>query len=132
MPIDVADHLGQAVLLIAFTMDNISSQAMLREAERVAAAHPEDLAVIGIAGENLPPGPHLEMLRVFRQVVGLQRVELARPDLEVREGTSALGVIERVPVAYLVNRAGRLSRRVDGLQSRQQLEELVAPALPSR
>src|SRR5439155_1513101 len=42
-PVEVAGFRGRAVLVVAFMMDDLNSQALLRDVERVARAHPEDL-----------------------------------------------------------------------------------------
>lgn len=130
--LDVADHRGKAVLLLAFTIDNLASQALARVLERVARRHPDDLAVIAIAGDT---GDRLSLhtlVDTWRSVTGLERVVVTLASDEVRMGASALGSVERVPTLFMVNRAGVIVRRLETVLSEPQVEALIAPALPGR
>ncbi len=131
-PIDLADHRGKALLVLAFTTDNLASQALVRNLERVARRHPDDLAVVAIAGDAGAPSTLRVTLDAYRQVADLQRVELTVATDDVRNGTSALGPVEHVPTLFFVNRAGVIVRRLEALLSEAQIESLVAPALPPR
>lgn len=130
--VDLASERGRAVLVVAFLMDDLRSQAMLRDAERVARAHPDDLRVLALSGDRHPSGRHRELLSVYAEVLELRTSIAVLADDAIRDGATALGLIERVPVVYLINRAGVLARRVDGPMTYPQLEALVAPALPPR
>jgi thiol-disulfide isomerase/thioredoxin len=129
---DLSDYRGRALLVLAFTTDHVPCQVYLRHLERVAQAHPEDLAVIALAGDATPAPALRTMLEAYRGVVELHRVLLVAAPPEVRDGTSALGPIERVPTLFFVNRAGVLVRRIEALLDQAALEALVAPALPPR
>ena len=129
--VDLADHRGKAVLVLAFTTDSIPSQAMVRTLERVARRHPESLAVVAIAGDQGPPATLRVVLDAYRDVAGLERVTLALASDEVRSGASPLGEIERVPALFFLNRAGAIVRRVDTVLSESQVEALIAPAIPA-
>lgn len=130
-PIELAALRGKAVLLIAFNHDDLRSHATLRDAERVARAHPDSLSVIAICGN---PGSNRTlrmMLETFAGVLELRRVTVALASDAIREGTSPLGAIEHVPTTILVNRAGVIARTVVGLMDEQAIESLVRPALPA-
>lgn len=129
--IDLADHRGKAVLVLAFTTDSIPSQAMIRTLERVARRHPESLAVVAIAGDRGSPSTLRVVLDTYRDVTGLERVTLALASDEVRAGTSPLGEIERVPTLFFLNRAGVVVRRIEAVLSEGQIEALIAPAIPA-
>jgi hypothetical protein len=129
--VDLADHRGKALLVLAFTTDNLASQAMVRTLERVARHHPESLAVIAIAGDQHPPDTLRLVLDTYRDVAALERVTLALASDEVRAGSSPLGEIERVPTLFFLNRAGVIVRRIDTMLSEAQVEALIAPAIPS-
>jgi hypothetical protein len=121
---------GRAVLVIAFTHDDLRSHATLREAEQVARAHPGSLAVISVCGNQAPPATLRILLQTFASVLELERVVVTLASAEVREGTSPLGPIEGVPTTILINRAGYVSRTVTGVLDRRAIEAIVAPALP--
>lgn len=127
---DLADHRGKAVLVLAFDTDHLASQAMIRNLERVAQRPPETLAVIAIAGDTGDAPTLRTVLDAYRTVAGLERVTIALASDEVRNGTSPLGLIEHVPTLYFINRAGVIVRRLEALLSEQQIETLIAPALP--
>lgn len=128
--VDLANYRGLAVLLVAFTMDHLPSQALLRHLETLARAHPDDLRVVAISGDRHPRERHRELLQIFGSVLGLERTELVLADDALRNGASPLGVIERVPTIFLVNRAGAIARRVEGYLDLPALRTLIAPALP--
>jgi hypothetical protein len=121
---------GRAVLVIAFTHDDLRSHATLREAERVARAHRESLAVIALCGNQGSSRTLRTLLQTFASVLELERVTVTLASDSIREGTSPLGVIESVPTTILINRAGYVSRTVLGLLDQRAIEALVAPALP--
>ncbi len=129
--LDLADHRGKAVLVLAFDTDHLASQAMIRNLERVAQRHPETLAVIAIAGDTGDAQTLRTVLEAYRTVTGLERVTVALASDEVRNGTSPLGLIEHVPTLYFINRAGVIVRRLEALLSEQQIETLIAPAIPA-
>jgi hypothetical protein len=128
--LDLADARGRALLVLCVLMDDLPSQAMLRELELLAREHPEDLRVVALVGDRHPPRLLRDLAQTFAQVVGLEHVSVALATDEVRAGLSPLGAIDHVPSLYLVNRAGVLSRRVNGVLTLGALRALVAPALP--
>lgn len=130
--VDLADYRGLALLVVAFTTDNLASQAMVRNLERVARRHPDALAVVAVAGDAGDARTLRTLLDAYRAVAGLERVVLARAGDDVRSGASVLGLIEHVPTLYFINRAGVIVRRIEAVYSEAQLEALVAPALPPR
>ena len=131
--IDVADHRGKAVLILAFSTENVASHALARNLEAVARAHPDDLAVIAIAGDDLADrAARRTMLQTWRDVADLQHVTVAYASDDVRAGTSALGLIEHVPTLYFLNRVGAIVRRIEAFLTVEQIEALVAPARPPR
>ena len=131
-PVDVVQLRGRAVLIIAFLMDDLSSQGELRHAERIAHELGDDIAVLAISGSRDPYRTHREMLQIFARVNELQQTQLLLADDSVREGSTALGSIDAVPTTYLVNRAGVIARRVTGYLDYTQLRDLIAPAIPPR
>lgn len=130
--LDLASLRGRALVVIAFTMDDLASHATLRNAERVAERCPEDIAVVAVSGGHFVPYQHRILLQSFANVLGLRRTQLALADDVVRRGESPLGVINAVPTIFLINRAGVIARRVEGYQSPAQLGVLIAPAVPPR
>lgn len=131
-PLDLASLRGKALVVVAFLMDDLASQVLLRRAETLARAHPDDLAVLVLSGDRHPPPRHRELVSVYADVLELRSATPVLADDAVRDGATVFGVIEHVPVTYLFNRAGVLARRVDGQLSQGELEALVAPALPPR
>ena len=129
--IELAEHRGVAVLVLAITTDHLPSQATLRALERVARRHPEGLFAVAMVGDNIPHEAVRTVLESYRMVADLQRVTLCLASEEVRAGTSALGPVARVPTMFFVNRAGAVSRTVEGIMTEAQIEALVAPAIPS-
>lgn len=121
---------GQAVLIVAITTENLASQALLRNVDRVAAAHPEGVVALAFAGDRMPERELTTVLETYRDVAGLQRVRLCGADDSIRRGESDLGAIERVPTLYFLNRAGAVARRVEGVPTVAELDAMVAPALP--
>jgi hypothetical protein len=113
-------------------MDDLPSQAMLRELELLARELPEDLRVVAVVGDRHPPRLLRDLALTYAQVVGLERVAVALATDEVRDGLSPLGAVEHVPSLYLVNRAGVLSRRVNGVLTLGALRAMIDPALPGR
>lgn len=131
-PFDLSDHRGRAVLVVAFTLHDLPSQAMIRTLERVARRHPDDLAVVAVAGDREAPATLRVLLDAYRDVERLERVILATASDEVRAGASPLGEIAHVPTLFFLNRAGVIVRRIDRtLLSEPQVEALIAPALPA-
>lgn len=130
-PIDLASLRGRAVLVIAFNHDDLRSQATLRDAERVARAHPDSLTVIALCGNPGSFRTLRTLLEAFARVLELEVTKIAIADDHVREGTSPLGAIEHVPTTILINRAGIVSRTVVGLVDQQGMEAIVRPALPA-
>ena len=59
-----------------------------------------------------------------------KRVVLTLASPAVRAGATGLGAIERVPMVFLLNRAGAVTQRLVGYQTYATLAELVAPTLP--
>jgi hypothetical protein len=131
-PVDIATFRGRAVLIIAFFMDDLPSQGILRHAERLARELGDDVAVLAISGDREPYHTHREMAQIYARVNELQRTQILLADDPVRDGSSPLGAIEAVPTTFLVNRAGVIARRVQGYQDYAALRALVAPALPQR
>jgi hypothetical protein len=129
-PVDVADHRGKAVLLVAFSTDSMACQATLRSLERVARRHPETLAAIAIAGDTGDSVSLHTTLSAYRDVLGLERTVITLADSSMREGTSVLGLIEHVPTVFFLNRLGVVVRRLEGLLTDAQIERLIAPAIP--
>jgi hypothetical protein len=135
-PLDVRIFRGRAVLLVAFLMDNLGSHALLRNAEQVAQAHPDDVVVVAISGDHQQYVAHERfdqraiLLQSFARVLNLQRTHVVVADDAVRSGESPLGAIRTVPTVFLVNRAGVLARRIEGYLTVPQLERLVGPAVP--
>lgn len=121
---------GQAVLLVAITTENLASQALLRNVDRVAAAHPEGVVALAFAGDRMPERALTTVLETYRDVAGLQRVRLCGADDPVRSGETDLGVIEHVPTLFFLNRAGAVVRRLEAVPTVAELEAMIAPALP--
>ncbi len=128
--IDLADHRGRALLVLAMHTDSIPSQAMVRTLERVARRHPDTVSVVLVAGNEGAPAVLRTLLDAYRDATGIERATLCLASDAVREGASPLGRIERVPVTFFVNRAGVVVRRVESVLSEAQVETMIAPAIP--
>lgn len=128
--VTLASLRGQAVLLVAMSTENLASQALLRNVDRVAAAHPEGVVALAVAGDRMPERELATVLETYRDIAGLRRVRLCGADDAIRNGESDLGAIERVPTLYFLNRAGAVVRRVEDVVTVADLEAMVAPALP--
>ncbi len=128
--LELATLRGRAVLVVAFNHDDLRSHATLREAERVARAHPDSLAVVAICGNPGSFRTLRTLLEAFAHVLELERTVVVVASDAVREGTSPLGPVPNVPTTILINRAGIVSRTVIGLLSQREIEAIVRPALP--
>ncbi len=127
---DVTTLRGRAVLIVAARMDDLRSQAYVHSVERIARAHPDDLSVFVMLGDDYPHNQMAVLATSYARVMELQRSEVVLADAATRAGETQLGAIDRVPTTFLVNRAGVVSRRVEGLLTPSQLFDLVRPALP--
>ncbi|MEZ4392900.1 MAG: hypothetical protein R3A48_17575 [Polyangiales bacterium] len=123
---------GRAVLLVAFTSENLASQLLLRHVDQVAAAHPDDLVAIALAGDRMEFRDLALVLGTYRDVAGLTHSRLCGADESIRLGESDLGRIDHVPTLFLLNRAGGVARRLEDVPTREAIEAMVAPALPPR
>ena len=130
--IDLADYRGRALLVLAFTTENVASHALARNLEAVARAHPEDLAVVALSGDATERETQRTLLQTWRDVGELRHVTVAFASDVVQRGVSALGPIEHVPTLFFINRVGVIVRRLEAYLTVEQIEALVAPALPRR
>lgn len=128
--LSLASLRGAAVLVVAFTTDNLASQALLRNVERVAAAHPDALVAVGLAGDRMAMRELSVVLGTYRDIAGLPHLRMCGADDSIRLGESDLGRIDRVPTLFLLNRAGAVARREEAVPTREAIEAMVAPALP--
>lgn len=129
-PVDLAALRGRAVLVATLSTNDLQGHALARNLERLAAAHPDDLAVLLLATDGYD-GPTLRTaMEVFAEVIGIRHASVAALTEEVRAGATPFGEVALAPTVYLVNRAGRVARRLDGYQTLGALQALVAPALP--
>ncbi len=129
-PFDVAALRGRAVIVAVILVNDLGGQGLARNLERLAAAHPDDLAVVLLAADAFDAETLRMAMEVFADVVGLRHAALgALPDA-LRDGSSVFGAMDQGTATVLVNRAGRVARRVDGTPTYAALEALVAPALP--
>lgn len=124
------DLRGRVVLLAFVNTDDINCQALARPLETLAARYDDDLAVVLVAGDASEGLAARTLLEAWRDVTGLRHARYALATDAVRAGESPVGAIAHVPTLVLLNRAGAITRRVEGFQSVSQLEALVAPAHP--
>ncbi|MFO0628953.1 MAG: hypothetical protein U0325_25485 [Polyangiales bacterium] len=130
--LSLASLRGRAVLLVAFSTENLASQLLLRHVDAVAAAHREDLVAIALAGDRMEPRDLATVLTTYRDIAGLQSTRMCFADDVIRNGESDLGRVDHVPTLFVVNRAGGVARRVEDVPTREALAAMVAPALPPR
>lgn len=128
--LDLSEYRGRGVLVAAISVEDLHSQALVRHMERLGRAHPDDLAVVAVVGDQSDPASLRTLLDAYRSVLGLERVVLTLASPAVRAGATGLGAIERVPMVFLLNRAGAVTQRLVGYQTYAALAELVAPTLP--
>lgn len=123
---------GRAVLLVAFSTENLASQLLLRHVDAVAARHREDLVAVALAGDRMDPRDLATVLATYRDIAGLTSTRMCFADDVIRNGESDLGRVDHVPTLFVLNRAGGVARRVEDVPTREALEAMVAPALPPR
>lgn len=128
--VDLAALRGRAIVVAALSTNDLGGHALARNLERLAAAHGDDLAVLLLATDGYD-APTLQVaLEVFAEVVGLHHAAVAPIPAEVRAGSTPFGEVGMAPLVFLVNRAGRVARRLEGYQTMAALQSLIAPALP--
>ena len=128
--VDLAALRGRAILVALLSTNDLGGHALARNLERLAAAHGDDLAVVVLATDGYD-APTLQVaLDVFAEVVGLRHAAVAAVPADVRAGSTPLGEVGLHPVVVLINRAGRVARRLEGYQTMPALRALIAPALP--
>lgn len=130
--LSLAAQRGRAVLLVAFSTENLASQLLLRHVDAVAAAHREDLVAVALAGDRMDPRDLATMLTTYRDIAGLSSTRMCFADDVIRNGESDLGRVDHVPTLFVLNRAGGVARRLEDVPTREALEAMVAPALPPR
>ena len=128
--IDLATLRGRAVVVATLSTNDIHGHALARNLERLAAAHADDLVVVVLATDGYDAAILTTAMEVFVDVVGIRHAVVAAIPADVRAGSTLFGEVGLEPGVYLINRAGRLARRLDGYQSLNELQALVAPALP--
>ncbi len=128
--VDLAALRGRAIVVAALSTNDLGGHALARNLERLAAAHGDDLAVLLLATDGYDPPTLQVALEVFAEVVGLHRAAVAPIPAEVRAGSTPFGEVGLAPLVFLVNRAGRVARRLEGYQTMATLQSLIAPALP--
>jgi hypothetical protein len=128
--VDLAALRGRAILVAALSTNDLGGHALARNLERLATAHGDDLAVLILATDGYD-APTLQVaLEVFADVVGLRHAAVAPIPADVRAGSTPIGEVGLAPLVVLVNRAGRVARRLEGYQTMAALQALIAPALP--
>ena len=128
--VDLAALRGRAILVAALSTNDLGGHALARNLERLATAHGDDLAVLILATDGYD-APTLQVaLEVFADVVGLRHAAVAPIPAAVRAGSTPIGEVGLAPLVVLVNRAGRVARRLEGYQTMAALQALIAPALP--
>ncbi len=128
--VDVAALRGKAVVVATLSINDLGGHALARNLERLAAAHPDDLVVLLLATDGYDAPTLRTAMEVFADVIGIRHAAVAALPAEVRAGSTPFGEMTLEPSVYLVNRAGRMARRLDGYQGLSALQALVAPALP--
>ena len=128
--IDLATLRGRAIVVATLSTNDLGGHALARNLERLAAMHGDDLVVLLLATDGYDDPTLTVAMDVFAEVVGLRHAAVAAMPAEVRAGATPFGEMALAPVVFLVNRAGRMARRVEGYQSMAALQALVAPALP--
>lgn len=128
--VNLDEYRGRGVLIAAISVEDLHSQALVRHMERLGRAHPDDLAVVAVVGDQSDPASLRTLLDAYRSVLGLERVVLTVASPAVRAGATGLGSIDRVPMVFLLNRVGAVTQRLVGYQPYTTLAALVAPTLP--
>jgi hypothetical protein len=130
--LSLASLRGRAVLLVAFSTENLASQLLLRHVDGVAANHRDDLVAVALAGDRMDPPDLGTVLTTYRDIAGLTSTRMCFADDVIRSGESDLGRVDHVPTLFVLNRAGGVARRLEDVPTREALEAMVAPALPPR
>lgn len=128
--VDLAALRGRAILVAALSTNDLGGHALARNLERLATAHGDDLAVLILATDGYDVPTLQVALEVFADVVGLRHAAVAPIPAAVRAGSTPIGEVGLAPLVVLVNRAGRVARRLEGYQTMAALQALIAPALP--
>jgi hypothetical protein len=128
--VDLAALRGRGIVVAMLSTNDLGGHALARNLERLAAAHPDDLAVLILATDGYESGTLQVALEVFVDVVGVRHAAVAPIPAEVRAGSTPFGEVGLAPLVFVVNRAGRVARRVEGYQSLAALQAMTAPTLP--
>ncbi len=128
--VDVAALRGRGVVVATLSINDLGGHALARNLELLAAAHPDDLAVLMLATDGYDAPTLRTAMEVFADVIGIRHAAVAALPADVRAGSTPFGEVGLTPSVYLINRAGRMARRLDGYQGIGALQTLVAPALP--
>ena len=128
---DLATVRGRAVFVAVVFANDLQGHAVARNLERVAATHPDDIAVLVLAADSFDPETLRTAMEVFAEVAGISRAAVAALPDALRTGSTVFGEVGAGSTVFLVNRAGRIARRLEGYQSVAALEAAVAPALPT-
>jgi hypothetical protein len=128
--VDLAALRGRGIVVAMISTNDLGGHALARNLERLAAAHGDDLAVLLLATDGYESGTLQVALEVFVDVVGVRHAAVAAIPADVRAGATPFGEVGLAPLVFVINRAGRVARRVEGYQTLAALQAMVAPTLP--
>jgi thiol-disulfide isomerase/thioredoxin len=126
--IDLGAYRGRVVVLHVFTSWSLAAQADVPQLDQVAADHPDDVAVIGVA---LDDDPRFDVLAAWRAGAGAHYLITVADD-GIRSGQGPLGPVAMVPITIVLDRDGRRVARVERALTAGELPRLVAGALGSK
>ncbi len=124
--INLAKYRGRVVVVHLFTTWSMASQLDLDQLE-AAHARAEDVVVVGI-GLDIDGQRLIAPWRAETKV----RYTVAIATEALRTGHSSLGRIAQVPTTLVLDRRGRLAKRIDGPLQRGQLGKLLAALVKER
>ena len=119
--IDLANYRGRAVILHLFNTDSAAAALDAEGLAELARRQPKRATVIGICLD--PEG--YPMAAAWRRALGL-RYLIALSDENLRAGTSPLGRVRVIPTTVVLDRAGRIARRIERPLQPGEIENAVA------
>jgi hypothetical protein len=118
--IDTARYRGKVIVLHLFDTDATAAALDAEKLTRLAAAHRDQLMVVGICldREGYP------MAVAWRRALGV-RYLIGLADEPLRAGRSPIGKLRMVPTTLVLDRGGHLVERIDRPLEPDEVEGLV-------
>ena len=116
--IDVVEHRGKIVVLHVFTTWSLGATGDVDQL--IPADQRDDTVVIGISLDL----EGYQLINPWRRALGVKYL-IAVADDQLRAGGSALGAVSSVPITIILDRRGRIARRIDRQLARGELARLI-------